>query len=188
MSDFDGPSAPGGAPSVLALGRAMKTQCTSNDARTERLVREVRSEIDSLRRSLYEFSFARETLVDVNLEAVAADPESAAGLPPPLLVRALVTAHASQEKLRTEVDRTGDRLHTIEGELHDLLLERARLEVRVETFEDVIGALHANLEDLRIERDHRLGRPEPGGQLPTVEVGLPPSLEDGSQRGSGEAA
>ncbi|MGE5596615.1 MAG: hypothetical protein ACM3S1_11350, partial [Hyphomicrobiales bacterium] len=132
---------------------ALKTQLTGSDARAERLVRQVRSELEDLRQSITRIREIPEALTELDLAAVAADPDAAAALPPGLLVRALIEARERNNRLEKRIAKQRDRIERLEEKVRDLKQERAWLRGRMETFEDVIAALHANIEDLRLHRD-----------------------------------
>ncbi|MFN0094228.1 MAG: hypothetical protein ACKVVT_05545 [Dehalococcoidia bacterium] len=137
----------------LPLGPRMRTQLTGSDARTDRLVKDVRHDLERLRRKLDAFEAVPDELTEVDLEAVAEHPDAAAALPPALLVRGLVRAHDHNEQLATENDAQLARISELELEIHDLREEKSYMRGRLETMEQVIGALHANIQDLRLARD-----------------------------------
>ena len=55
---------------------------------------------------------------------------------------------------RQRADVLDERVRELEAEVQSLRLSEAGLRGRLETVEDVIAALHNNLEDLRFARDH----------------------------------
>lgn len=131
----------------------MKTQVSGSEVRTERIVRQVRSEIDELRQSMARIREFPDELTGLDLAAVAANPDAAAALPPALLVRALVEAHDREARLERRVRKQRDRIERLEEKVRNLKQERAYSRGRQATLEDVIAALHANLQDLRLFRD-----------------------------------
>lgn len=157
------PAAPPPAPVSLRLSPApMKNQMSGSDVRTERVARQLRAEIDGLRASVALFQATPDAFTSIDPAAVAADPEAAAALPPALLVRAIVAAHAENERLGKRLSKQRERIDKLEGQVRDLKQERAWLRGRQRTLEDVIGALHANIEDLRLHRDALPATPAPG--------------------------
>ncbi|MCK9517626.1 MAG: hypothetical protein M0R74_01170 [Dehalococcoidia bacterium] len=158
------PAAPGARmpatpPSMVAarLGGhgPMKSQATGSDARAERLVRQVRTEVDELRQALGRMRDTPGELTALDLEAVANDPDAAAALPPVLLVRALLEQRERNTRLEKKLAKQRDRIELLEDRVRDLKQERAWQRGRLSTLDDVIAALHANLSDLRLHRDGR---------------------------------
>jgi DNA repair exonuclease SbcCD ATPase subunit len=153
------------------LVRPMKTQLTSSDARTDRLVRQLRAEIDTIRSTLDELADGHEELLELDAAAVAADPAAAATLPPPLLVRTIIRLEREREALEEEAREKAALLRALGDQHQALQLKETSVRARLETLEDVISALHANLEDLRIARaltgpggSHALRIEEPRGE------------------------
>lgn len=94
--------------------------------------------------------------VAVAVRDVVADPLRAERLPAPALVGAILAADTENHALRR-------RLHAHQAELQELrksmaehVTEDGELRGRLRTLEEVIAALHANLDDLRIQRDQLL--------------------------------
>jgi predicted nuclease with TOPRIM domain len=106
-----------------------------------------------------------------------ADPETATTLPPPALVRALVGEAKRAEALSSELAAERARTRRLRGQVRKLRLEQAANNARLETLSDVIAALHANLEDLRGERElsRRLDSPSRPASLEAR--ALPPYVE-----------
>lgn len=134
------------------MHRPMKTQMSGADVRTERFVRQVRGELDELRASISHMREIPEELTGLDLDAVAANPEAAATLPPALLVRALVESRDHARRLEKRVAKQRDKIERLEEKVRDLKQERAWVRGRQETLDEVIAALHANLQDLRAFR------------------------------------
>ena len=132
-----------------AFHRPLKTQMSGADVRTERFVRQVRGELDELGASIAPMREIPEELTGLDIDAVASNPEAAATLPPALLVRALVEARDHGRRLEKRVAKQRDRIERLEEKVRDLKQERAWVRGRQETLDEVIAALHANLEDLR---------------------------------------
>lgn len=139
---------------TVAQVRAMKRQLTSSDVRTDRLVRQLREEIDGVRSILDEFAEDQEQLLLADVEMIAEDPKAAASLPGPLLVRTILALAEERDEAIARAALAAEDAKAVEGELQTLRLTEAGLRGRLETFEDVIAALHNNLEDLRFARDH----------------------------------
>ena len=135
------------------LQAPLKSQATSTDARAERLFRKIRTEMDELRLTIDSLHEGAADLTELDLAAVAENPDAAASLPPATLVKALIAAHQRESRLMRKVDRAAGRNEKLATRNRVLKQERAWLRGRQTTFEDVIGALHANIEDLRIARD-----------------------------------
>lgn len=142
--------------------RAMKRQLNSADVRTDRLVRQLRDEIDGVKTLLDQFADDQEELLVADPAAVADDPSAAASLPPTLLVRTIIAleeerADAASRALSLEQD-----VERLAAQIIELRLAEAGLRGRLQTYDDVIAALHGNLEDLRYARDQQASlQPEP---------------------------
>lgn len=147
----------------LAGGHApMKSQATGGDARAERLVRQVQNEVAELREALGTMRPPPTDLTVLDLDAVAKDPEAAAKLPSQLLVRALVDQHERNATLKRQLEERRKRIDELENRVRELEQECAWSRGRLQTLDDVIAALHANLQDLRLHRDsHQLEAPRP---------------------------
>jgi uncharacterized protein YlxW (UPF0749 family) len=131
----------------------MKTQYSGDDVRAERLVRLVRDELKDVRATVAALRDERAEMLEVDIEAVRADPAAAASLPAAVLVRALLAEASRHDETRDEVMRRDERVQEVHGELRQAQQENAWLQGRLHTFEETLGALHANLEDLRQLRD-----------------------------------
>jgi hypothetical protein len=137
------------------LHAPLRQQATGNDARAERLFRKVRGEMDELRSTLDAIHAVSDELTELDLAAVAEHPEAAAQLPPAVLVRGLVAAHETRQRLERKVRKARARNERLARKVRQLRQERSYVRGRMLTFEEVIAALHANIEDLRIARDGR---------------------------------
>lgn len=176
------PVAPDQPPAAAApvVNFPLRSQVTGSDSRADRLLRQVRGEVEALKKTFDEIALDRDEMLELDLDALMADPEHALTLPPAVLVRALVEAGQESQRLRKRASRQREKVAKLTRALRDLEREDAGRRARIETFEDVLAALHANLEDLRYERDQvRLGTPaapqalRPGGsQLPQASAGL----------------
>ena len=136
--------------------RPFKGQATGSDARAERMFRTVKGEIDELRRTIDIIGAGQEEILEVSPAAVAENPSVAATLAPVVLVRSLVTAAHTQERLERAVAEREEELNRLRAELSRLREEHAHQSGRLQTLDDVIAALHENLEDLRGERAYRV--------------------------------
>lgn len=145
------PPAAFGAHNGRAAG-SFRTQVGSSDLRAERLVRQLRGQLDELKERVDGRAIPTEmTLLDV--AAAVADPEAAAALPPGMLVRALLDLHRHMMELEENVAEQRSKIGALSSRIRDMDTERAYARGRLQTLEEVIGALHANLEDLRFVRD-----------------------------------
>jgi|GEM_PF-2105733 len=165
----------------LVGGQAtMKGQASGTEARAERLVRQVQHEVAELREALEAVRSAPGGLTALDLDAVARDPEAAAKLPPALLVRALIELRERNMRLEQKLARRRERIRKLEERVRELKQERAWYRGRQQTLDEVIAALHANLQDLRLHRDtHQVEAPqratiEPPGAI--AEPGEPARL------------
>lgn len=150
---------------------SLRGQASATDARAERLVRQVRQDVERLQAALDQLGAERDAMLEVDAAAVAADPEAAATLPPAVLVRALIAADADTRRLRSRLGKARTREQKLRAHLHRLEIEGAAATTRLETLEEVLAALHANLADLRLDREF-LHRAE-GGPV-AQRAGLPP--------------
>ena len=151
------------------LAGSMRTQVGSSDLRAERLVRQIRGQLDELRERI-DGRVTPETLTRIDLAAVAADPEAATELPAGLLVRALVEAHEDLCRLQDQVADQRTKIGALSAHIREIDAERAYSKGRTQTLDEVIAALHANLEDLRLQRDSARLLP-----IPTAPRALRPS-------------
>ena len=132
---------------------SLRGQASGSDARAERLIRQIRSEVEDLRQTLDEMATAQEDMVALDLDAVVADREAAAALPPAILVRGLISAAERLASLSGEIANVNESVKRLERLNHELELEHSFNRGRLETLDEVIAALHGNLQDLRYERD-----------------------------------
>jgi septal ring factor EnvC (AmiA/AmiB activator) len=167
------------APLLHAVDNRMRNQLTSADSRADRLVRQVRNEVEQLKQTLESLSFDHDDMVELDIAALLADPEHAATLPPALLVRALIETAEENDRLRDEVGDQRTKATKLRRQLRGLRREDAARQARLDTLEEVIAALHANLEDLRYDRDRaRLAGPQShalrasSAQLPPASSGM----------------
>jgi len=132
---------------------AMKGQATQADARAERLMRQVRVEVDELRELLDGLQDGQHEMTVIDLQAFLRNPQAAATLPAPMLIRTLVRAAEHLNEVEAEVTKAREESLSWERQMYALREERAALRARTETFSEVAAALHANLEDLRFARE-----------------------------------
>ncbi|MGH2633410.1 MAG: hypothetical protein ACRDG3_08360 [Tepidiformaceae bacterium] len=130
----------------------LRGQSSASDVRAERLVRQVRGELDQLRQTLDELSSDHGGMLHLDPATVAANPDAALSLPPAVLVRTIVAAHACSMESEMRRKRQAKRLAKLQSRLSKYAIEDAETRSRLGTLEEVITALHANLEDLRLER------------------------------------
>ena len=135
----------------------MKEQYTGTDARTERMVRKVQEQMDGLRASVQTVTDARGEMLQVDVDAVAADPAAGAMLPAAVLARALAEERTTHKRTRATVARRDKRVKELNSRLRNVQHEKVFLEGRLHTFEETLRALYSNLEDLRQLRDSHLG-------------------------------
>ncbi len=132
---------------------AMKGQATQADARAERLMRQVRVEVGELRDLLDNLHDGQHEMTVIDLQAFLRNPQAAATLPAPMLIRTLVRAAEHLNEVEAELAKAREESLSWERQVYGLKEERAALRARTETFSEVAAALHANLEDLRFARD-----------------------------------
>lgn len=114
-----------------------------------------------MKQTLDSFAYERDDLLELDTQALLADPEHATTLPPAVLVRAVVVAAEANQRLCKELDDQRSKAVKLQRKLRGLRREDAARRARLGTLEEVIAALHANLEDLRLERDRpRLAGPQ----------------------------
>ena len=153
------PAATTPQPPALPFNLPLRGQFTGADSRADRLVRQIRGEVEELRQSLDQLSLENGDLMEVDIAAVIADPGAAVALPPAALVRAIVAASQRAEDLESQLASQKKKASRLRTQLREHRLEDAAARARVETLGEVIAALHGNLEDLRAERDHSRGLP-----------------------------
>lgn len=132
----------------------MRGQMTSSDARAERLVRQVRTEVSALQKTLAALAEEHDEMLEVDPASVVKNPEAALTLPPAVLVRAVMSAESENRKLRKRAQKVQARQRQLRERMHELQLSEAARASRLQTLEDVISALHGNLQDLRKEREY----------------------------------
>lgn len=154
-------------------GLKLRGQMSSSDARAERLVRQVRTDVSALQETLAALAQEHDEMLEVDPASVAKNPEAALALAPAVLVRAVISAEAENRRLRKRARKAFEREQKMRARLQELQLSEAARVSRLQTLEDVIGALHGNLTDLRQEREFlrqwappKLQRP---GELPSGE-------------------
>ncbi|MBI2766709.1 MAG: hypothetical protein HYX53_12490 [Chloroflexi bacterium] len=181
------PAAAHAVPPSIANRLAASTQRSqygSGDVRAERLVRQVRGEMAELRETFEALRAVPEDLTAVDLDAIAANPGAATALPPAMLIRALIATYESNRRLERKVAKLKDETDSLRGRVRDLKQDRAWFRGRMETLDDVIEALHANIDDLRHHRDNTRPVAAPAqpralrasGQAPGVAAVPAPSL------------
>jgi hypothetical protein len=143
----------------------LKEQASGTDARAERFFRQIRAEVNELKKQIGQRPEVDHQFAELDIEAVAANPADAALLPPEVLVKALVDVHRENVRLNRRLEKARDRNARLQERIREIKQARAYERGRLETLDRVIAALHANLEDLRLARDSESprvdGRAEP---------------------------
>jgi transcriptional accessory protein Tex/SPT6 len=116
-------------------------------------VRQVRSDVERLQQVLDALSAEQGEMMDVDPGAITANPDAAATLAPSLLVRAVVSAETENRRLKKRLAKARQREQQMHGRLQQMEVAEAMRKARLDTLEDVLAALHANLQDLRQERE-----------------------------------
>lgn len=140
--------------------RNLKSQSTGQDARAERLVLGLRSELGELRDALQGLRALTPQVYTLDLDALLEEPELASAIPPRIMVQELARLHDRVSGLLEDLGQREQELADLREEREALRIRLSSTEARNETLADVIAALHANLEDLRISRAY-LARGEP---------------------------
>lgn len=143
-----------------------KGQLTGQDARAERLVLGVRSEVSELRNYIASLREHAGEAFAIDLESVIADPALAVTIPPRLFLDELLRQRDQVRSLEDALAETATALADARTENHELSLRLAVADVRRETLGDVIAALHANLEDLRAMRIQAIAPQQAAPQVP----------------------
>ena len=149
-------------PPFTPFTNGLRSQATGGDARAERLVRAVRMEVADLKQAIDSWGESRDEMLEVDLDAVRADPAAAAAIPSAALVRGLIAAADRIRALEGDLRVSDRQLAAVRDELARLQEEHSYVRGRTETLHEVIAALHGNLDDLRAERSRhaRLEAPE----------------------------
>lgn len=142
-------------PPAMPFPNGFRAQLTGHDMRAERLVRDVRSELADLRQAFDALGEARADMVELDLQAVAANPSAAATLPAETLVQTLISAAAQIRELERQIGVHEREESGLRDRLASLQDDYAYTRGRLETLHEVIAALHGNLEDFRYDRDRR---------------------------------
>jgi DNA repair exonuclease SbcCD ATPase subunit len=161
-------SAPEAPPAAFNL--PLKGQFTGADARADRLIKQIRGEVEGLRQTLEQLSIESSELLEIDIAAALADPETAATLPPPALVRALVSEAERADDLADKLAAERDRTRRLRARVRKLRLEQATNNAKLDTLSEVIAALHGNIEDLRGQRE--FSRRLDGASRPALDEGL----------------
>ena len=158
----EAPPPPAEAPRPFTL--PLRSQATAADSRADRLVRQIRGEVEQLREALDSLVSEQDEMVEVDPASVVANPDAAATLPPAVLVRAIVSTHGENSRLKKRLSKQGHREANLRKRYNELKLEDVARRSRLDTLEEVLAALHANLQDLRLERDTQRFLAEPAPQ------------------------
>lgn len=146
-------------PPVDPIPFRQKGQLTGQDARAERLVLGVRSEVSELRNYIASLREHAGEAFAIDLESVIADPALAVTIPPRLFLDELLRQRDQVRQLEAALAETATELANARDENHEMSLRLAVADARRETLGDVIAALHANLEDLRALRSYMVAPP-----------------------------
>lgn len=143
-------------PSIASrlAGSPMRSQLSGGDVRAERMVKQIRGEVEDLRGTLAALSAGPGDLETLDIDAVVASPSAAALLPPATLVAAITALHDRNRRLSRKNAKLEARLEALDAKVRDLKQDRAWARGRLDTLAEVIEALHANIEDLRHHRDN----------------------------------
>jgi chromosome segregation ATPase len=95
-------------------------------------------------------------LPHVTAREVAGDPGAAETFPPGILVGTILECDAENRALSLRLEAREQELQDLRQSLADHVVEDAEIRGRLRTLEEVIAALHSNLEDLRLQRDQLL--------------------------------
>ena len=154
--------------------RELKGQASAYDARAERLVLGIRAEVEELRDAVAARQQVEEAVLRVDADALLHEP-GLVGAVPPMLIARLV------DDMRTRIGELEDALESKSADLERSETQHAALErdyagaqSRLETLQEVIAALHANIQDLRAARDYErqvgVGPSEERAALPPGEA------------------
>jgi hypothetical protein len=92
----------------------------------------------------------------LTVTAIEADPVGAQRLPPADLVSMLLDVAEENRVLDKKLKHRSRKLSRLQSRLDATAVEDAEIRGRLAALEGVIAALHENVEDLRLERDHLL--------------------------------
>jgi septal ring factor EnvC (AmiA/AmiB activator) len=134
--------------------RDLKGQASAYDARAERLVLGIRAEVEELRDAVMVRQQVEESVMRVDAASLLAHPNLVGAVPPMLLARLLDDMRAQVGELENALAQRTHELDRLQSEHANLQREHASTNSRTETLQDVIAALHANLQDLRAARDY----------------------------------
>lgn len=92
----------------------------------------------------------------LTVTAIEADPVGAQRLPPAELVGVLLDVAEENRALEKKLKHRSRKLSRLQARLEAIAVDDAETRGRLAALEQVIAALHANVEDLRLERDRLL--------------------------------
>jgi hypothetical protein len=87
---------------------------------------------------------------------ILADPAAAELLPPAELVAAVVACEHENRQLRQRLRARKRELAEMRSAMAAHVSDDAEIRGRLRTLEEVVAALHGNIEDLRLQRDQLL--------------------------------
>lgn len=149
--------------------RDLKGQASAYDARAERLVLGIRAEVEELRDAVSVRQQVEESVMRVDAAALLAQPGLVSAVPPMLLARLIDDMRAQVGELENALAQRTRELDRLESDHAHLQREHASANSRLDTLQDVIAALHANIQDLRAARDYERSSaigPTVAGELP----------------------
>jgi DNA repair exonuclease SbcCD ATPase subunit len=133
--------------------RDLKGQASAYDARAERLVLGIRAEVEELREAVTVRQHVEESVMRVDPAALLAEPALVGAVPPALLARLIDDMRAQIGELEDRLGQRSRELERLQSDHSDLQREYSAANSRLGTLQEVIAALHANLQDLRAARD-----------------------------------
>src|SRR5512139_1416926 len=107
-------------PQPQARDLRMRAQATATDARAERLVRQVRSDVAALQDTLANLGREHDAMLEVDAGAVARNPQVAATFAPAVLVKAVVASEAENCQLRKRIRKSQARQLKLQARLNEL--------------------------------------------------------------------
>lgn len=134
--------------------RDLKGQASAYDARAERLVLGIRAEVEELRDAVAVRQQVEESVMRVDAAALMAQPGLVGAVPPMLLARLIDDMRAQVGQLEDALSQRTRDFERLQADYADLQRDHAGALSRLDTLQDVIAALHANLQDLRAARDY----------------------------------
>jgi hypothetical protein len=151
--------------------RELKGQASAYDARAERLVLGIRAEVEELRDAVAARQQVEEAVLRVDADALLHEPGLVGAVPPMLIARLVDDMRTRIGELEDALDSRSSDLEQLESEHAALERDYAGAQSRLDTLQEVIAALHANIQDLRAARDYER---QVGVGLAGAPAALPP--------------